>query len=56
MYEEADGVSIGASLAPVLANTIILECEKVIVNRQIERKEKWLISISDMMMPLELRH
>ena len=38
MYEEADGVSIGASLAPVLANTITPECEKVIVNQLIEIK------------------
>ena len=31
MYEQKDGVSMGASLGPVLANFIMAECEKVIV-------------------------
>ena len=38
MYEQKDGVSMGGSLGPVLANIIMTECEKVIVNRLIENK------------------
>ena len=33
MYEQTDGVSMGESLGPVLANIIMTECEKVIVNQ-----------------------
>ena len=36
MYEQTDGVSKGGSLGPVLANIIMTECEKVIVNHLIE--------------------
>ena len=36
MYEQTDGVSMGGSLGPVLANIIMTECEKVIVNQLIE--------------------
>ena len=32
MYEQTDGVSMGRSLRPVLANVIMTECEKVIIN------------------------
>lgn len=32
IYEQKDGVSMGASLGPVLANIIMTECEKVVVN------------------------
>ena len=36
MYEKLDGVSMGGSLGPVLANIIMTECEKVIVDKFIE--------------------
>ena len=36
MYEQTDGVSMGGSLGPVLANIIMKECGKVIVNPLIE--------------------
>ena len=36
IYEQTDGVSMGGSLGPVLANIILIECEKVIVNQLIE--------------------
>ena len=36
MYEQLDGVSMGGSLGPVLANIIMTECEKVIVDKLIE--------------------
>ena len=35
IYEQKDGVSMGASLDPVLANIIMTECEKVIVDQLI---------------------
>ena len=36
MYEQLDGVSMGGSLGPVLANIIMTQCEKVIVDKLIE--------------------
>ena len=36
MYEQLDGVSMGESLGPVLANIIMTECEKVIVDKLVE--------------------
>ena len=33
MYEETDGASMGGTLGPVLANIIMTECEKFIVNQ-----------------------
>ena len=36
MYEQLDGVSMGGSLGPVLANIIMTKCEKVIVDKLIE--------------------
>ena len=36
MYEQTDGDSMGGSLVTVLANIIMAECEKVIVNQLIE--------------------
>ena len=36
IYEQTDGLSMGGSLGPVLANIIMTECEKVIVNQLIE--------------------
>ena len=36
MFEQLDGVSMGGSLGPVLANIIMTECEKVIVDKLIE--------------------
>ena len=36
MYEQLDGVSMGGSLGLVLANIIMTECEKVIVDKLIE--------------------
>ena len=32
IYEQKDGVSMGASLGPVLGNVIMMQCEKVIVD------------------------
>ena len=32
IYEQLDGVSMGASLGPILVNIIMTECEKMIVN------------------------
>ena len=37
MYEQVDGVSMGASLGPVLANIIMTELERVIVDELIEK-------------------
>ena len=36
LYKQTDGVSMGGSLGSVLANIIMTECEKVIVNQLIE--------------------
>ena len=36
MYEQLDGVSMSGSVGPVLANIIMTECEKVIVDKLIE--------------------
>ena len=36
MYEQLDGVSMGGSLGPVLANIIMTECENVIVDKLTE--------------------
>ena len=36
MYKQTDGVSVGGSLRPVLANIMMTECEKVMVNQLIE--------------------
>ena len=36
MYEQLDGVSMGESLGPVLANIIMTERENVIVGKLIE--------------------
>ena len=36
MYKQTDGVSLGGSLGPVLANIMMTECEKVMVNQLIE--------------------
>ena len=38
MYEQIDGVSMGLSLEPVLANIIMTECERGTVNQLIENK------------------
>ena len=35
IYEQKDGVSMGASLGPVLANIIMTELERVVVDRLI---------------------
>ena len=35
-YKQTDGVTMGGSLEPVLANIIMTECEKAIVNQLIE--------------------
>ena len=37
IYEQIDGVSMGASLGPVLSNIIMTECEKKIVNKFINQ-------------------
>ena len=36
MYEQLDGVSMGGSLGPVLANIIMTQCEKVIADKLIK--------------------
>ena len=36
MYEQLDGASMSGSLRPVLANIIMTECEKVIVDKLME--------------------
>ena len=36
IYEQKDDVSMGASLGPVLANIIMTECEKVIVDNLVK--------------------
>ena len=36
MYEQLAGVSMSGSLRPVLANIIMTECEKVIVDKLME--------------------
>ena len=36
MYEQIDGVSMGGSLGPVLANMIMTEFEKVVVENLIK--------------------
>ena len=36
LYKQTDGASMGGSLGSVLANIIMAECEKVIVNQLIE--------------------
>ena len=38
LYEQIDGVSMGQSLGPVLANIIMTECKKVIVNKLMKEK------------------
>ena len=38
MYEQTDGVNTGGSLGPVLANIIVAEYEKVIINKLIENE------------------
>ena len=37
MYEQKDGVSMGASLGPVLANIIMTECEKLVLPKLISK-------------------
>ena len=37
IYEQKDGVSMGASLGLVLANIIMTECEKVIVDNLVKK-------------------
>ena len=36
IYEQKDGVSMGASLGPILAKIIMRECEKVIVDNLVK--------------------
>ena len=38
LYEQVDGVSMGGALGPVLANIIMTECEKVIVDKLMKEK------------------
>ena len=38
LYEQIDGVSMGGSLGPVLANIIMTECEKVIVDKLMQER------------------
>ena len=38
MYQQIDGVSMGESLGPVLANIIMTECKKVIVHKLMKEK------------------
>ena len=36
IYEQEDGVSMGASLGPVFTNIIVTECEKVIADNLVK--------------------
>ena len=38
LYEQVDGESMGGSLGPVLANILMTECEKVIVDKLMKEK------------------
>ena len=38
LYEQVDGVSMSGSLGPVLANILMTECEKVIVDKLMKEK------------------
>ena len=38
LYEQIDGVSMGRSLGPVLANIIMTECKKVILDKLMKEK------------------
>ena len=38
LYEQIDGISMGGSLGQVLANKIMTECEKVIVDKLMKEK------------------
>ena len=38
LYEKIYGVSMGGSLGPVVANIIMTECEKVIVDKLMKKK------------------
>ena len=38
LYERIDGVSMGGLLGPVLANIIMTECEKIIVEKLMQEK------------------
>ena len=40
IYEQKDGVTMGVSLGPVLANIIMTECEKVIVDNLVKEGTK----------------
>ena len=46
--EQKDGVSTGASLGPVLANIIMTECEKIIIDNLVkERTIKFYVRYVD---------
>ena len=48
IYEQRDGVSMGASLGPVLANIIMTECEKIVVQKLIaQNKIKFYVRYVD---------
>ena len=37
MFEQLDGVSMGASLGPLLANIIMIECENLVVKELVDK-------------------
>ena len=37
LYEQIDGVPMGSSLAPVLANIIVIELERIIVKKSLHK-------------------
>ena len=43
IYQQCDGVSMGSSLAPVLANIILTEFEKIVVTSPEKRNLKILM-------------
>ena len=58
MYEQTDGVSMGGSLGPVLANIIMKECGKVIVNQLIENNivKVYIRYVDDIFLVLRRKH
>ena len=49
LCEQIDGVNMGRSLGPVLANIIMIDCEKVIVDKLMKEKVISLCFILDML-------
>ena len=58
MYEQADGVSMGGSVGPVVVNIFVTECEKVIINQLIENNivKFYIRYVDDTLLVLRKRH